>query len=94
MPTVEVPQVTADTVKKDNEALNSYFLSNEPKAAVIEQLNDFVLGYKVWITQQEKQVEREESDEQETAESIVKKQDIALKRMQQGSQLLERGDDV
>ena len=94
MPTVEVPQVTADTVKKDDEALNFYFLSNEPKTAVFDKLNDFIQGYKVWITQQEKQVEREESDEQETAESIVKKQNVALKRMQQGTQLLEKDDNV
>jgi hypothetical protein len=94
MPTIEVPQVTADTAKKDNETLNFYFLSSEPKQAVIKQLNNFIQGYKVWVTEQEKQVSREELDEQETAKNIVKKQNIALKRMQQGIQLLEMDDIV
>ncbi|VAW44790.1 Superfamily II DNA and RNA helicase [hydrothermal vent metagenome] len=94
MPMVEVPQVTANTDKKDNKALNFYFLSNEPKEAVIKQLNDFIQSYHIWIKQQEKQVSREELDEQETAKNIVEKQKNALKRMQQGVRLLESDDLV
>jgi len=93
MPMVEVPQVTANTDKKDNKALNFYFLSHEPKDEVIRQLNDFIQGYQIWIKQQEKQADKEEI-EQETANNIVEKQKFALKRMQQGLRLLENDDYV
>ena len=92
MPTVEVPQVTANTDKKDNKALNFYFLSSEPKDTVIKNLNDFIQSYQNWIKQQEKQISSEEIDEQETAKNIVEKQKLALKRMQQGVRLL--GNDA
>lgn len=94
MPMVEVPQVTANTAKKNTEALNFYFLSNASKDTVIKQLNAFILGYQAWIKGQEIQISREETDEQETAEQIVEKQRIALKRMQQGIHLLENDDLV
>jgi len=94
MPTVEVPQVTANTDKKDNKALNFYFLSSEPKESVIKQLNDFIQGYQTWIKQQEKQVSSEELDEQETAKNIVEKQKNALRRIQQGVRLLENDNHV
>jgi len=95
MPTVEVPQVTANTGKKDSKALNFYFLSNEPKETVIKQLTSFVQGYESWIAQQDEKVSTEEADDdQKTAANIVKKQNIALKRMLQGIQLLEQDDLV
>lgn len=94
MPTVEVRQVTANTEKTDNKALNFYFLSNELKDTVINQLNSFIQGYAVWIAEQDKQVRAEELDEQQTAESIVNKQNVALKRMQHGIQLLVKDDKV
>lgn len=94
MPMVEVPQVTANTEKKTNKALNFHFLSSDPKEFVIKQLNDFIQNYLVWVEQQEKQINKEELDEQDTAATIVKKQKLALKRMQQGVQLLEHEDFV
>ncbi len=94
MPMVKVPQVTANTDKKDNKALNFYFLSHESKDAVIKNINEFIQGYQNWIKQQEKQVSKEELDEQETAKNLVEKQKFALKRMQQGVRLLENDDHV
>ncbi len=94
MPMVEVPQVTANTAKMDNQALNFYFLSNEPKEVVINQLSSFIQDYKLWVSQQKKQVNEEALDEQESATNIVKKQNTALKRMQHGIKLLEADDHV
>ncbi len=94
MPTVEVPQVTANIAGKNNEALSFYFLCNESNEIVVNKLDEFIDDYAQWIDKQIKKASTEEDDEQETANSIVSKQKIALQRMQQGIRLLEKDNHI
>lgn len=90
IPTVEVPQVTADTGGKSNKVLEFDFLSNYDKNEdVITELATFVKNYEEWILEQSNKVDNEEEDEdKETAKRIIKNLKLAKDRMLDGVKLL------
>jgi hypothetical protein len=91
MPSVEVPQVTADTGDNKSRTLEFHFLSEcEGSSEVTEKLTKFVDNYGAWISGQEKESIDEDKDDLTTAKNIVQRQVIAGERMEQGVRLLER----
>lgn len=91
MPTVEVPQVTADTGEKNSEVLTFSFLSKcENSDQVIVKLKQFVSDYELWIGHQKSKAKTEDDDDQKTAENIVNHMVIAKQRMERGISLLEQ----
>jgi hypothetical protein len=89
LPTVEVPQVTADTGGKSDKVLEFSFLKDcVDNNRIIEELDNFVNSYKNWIDSQNDFIEKEDEEDKVTARSIVKKLSIARKRMQEGIALL------
>ena len=89
LPTVEVPQVTADTGGKSDRVLEFAFLKNcVDNSVVIEELANFVKRYEDWIDEQNNLVEKEDREDRVTAKNIVKKLTIAKERMQEGVELL------
>jgi len=90
LPTVEVPQVTADTGGKSDRVLSFFFLEDcLLNNSVVEELTDFVNKYENWITTQNESIKKEDAEDKPTAKKIVKKLTIAKKRMQQGIELLK-----
>ncbi len=91
MPTVEVPQVTANTAGKDSKVLEFNFLSGcENDVEVITQLKGFVENYENWISDQEINAQNEDEDDKQTANKIIKRIRLAKKRMEKGISLLEK----
>lgn len=90
MPTVEIPQVTANTGGADSEVLRfDLLLSCVDNHEVFEKLTSFVEGYEDWITQQQEKALDEPEEDQKTAINLIKKLDIAKKRMVRGINLLK-----
>ncbi len=90
LPSVEVPQVTADTGEKSDQVLEFNFLKNcAENDSVIKELNRFVANYEEWISKQEVKYNHEDEEDQETAKKIVKNLTIAKQRMKQGIELLK-----
>ena len=88
-PTVEVPQVTADTAGTDNKVLEFSFLKTiNEKEVVVTELINFVDKYESWIDTQKKKAETEEEDDKPTAKKIVKKIQYAKERMRKGIELI------
>ena len=95
MPTVEVPQVTADTGDKNSKALGFHFLSGcEHDDNVILELKRFTDDYADWIEKQQKKATNEDEEDQETAKDIVARIITAKKRMEKGIRLLEKDEFV
>ena len=93
IPTVEVPQVTADTGGKSDRVLEFDFLKNcTGDNSVIPELENFVNAYESWISNQDIKANQEEEEDKQTARKIVKNLVITKKRMQEGVELL-RNDD-
>jgi len=93
LPTVEVPQVTADTGGKSDKVLEFNFLKDcGNNDVVIQELNNFVLNYENWISDQEAKVDAEDEEDKKTAKNIIKNLIIAKKRMHQGIELLKNDD--
>ncbi len=91
MPTVEVPQVTADTSDKSANALSFKFLSQiETNSAVIPEISEYILEYKDWISLQQSYATEEDGDDLEAAARIVEKMQIAKERMQGGISFLKQ----
>lgn len=89
LPTVEVPQVTADTGGKSDRVLEFSFLKNcVDDSMVIDELANFVKHYEDWIDEQSELVKEEAREDRVTAKNIVNKQIIAKERMQEGIELL------
>ncbi len=89
MPTVEVPQVTADTGGKDAKVLEFAFLMEcEHNEKVISVLKDFINDYESWIDKQKEKAGTELEEDKETAQIIVQRLSMAKKRMEQGLKLL------
>jgi len=90
MPSVEVPQVTADTGGNSNKVLSFEFLKNcGNNDDVISELSIFVKNYEHWIVEQKQKAEKEDEDDRETAKIIIKKLTIAKQRMLEGIELLK-----
>jgi len=95
MPTVEVPQVTADTGGKSDKALEFVFLKDCAQSdSVLYELNEFVDRYELWISEQNSFIEKEEEQDKATAERIVKNLIIAKEKMKQGIDLLKSDDNA
>ncbi|MDY0220616.1 MAG: helicase-related protein [Desulfobacterium sp.] len=98
IPTVEVPQLTANTGKDDDRALRFSTLQNLERndhGEILGQLNIFVENYGVWIKRQgEKAGEQEDQDDKETAQKILDRQNLAEQRMQRGLELLKSSYNV
>lgn len=93
MPTVEVPQVTANTAGKNSIVLEFRFLGEcETNAEVIPHLKEFLQDYKSWIFNQEEKVNNEDDDDKETANKILSRIYIANKRIEKGIFILEKDD--
>jgi len=89
LPSVEVPQVTADTGGKSDKVLEFNFLKScERDYSITESLNHFVENYDKWIFNQEDKAKQEDNDDQKTARTIIKNLKIAKKRMKDGIELL------
>jgi hypothetical protein len=88
IPTVEIPQVTANISGLNEEVLKSSYLMNCSKdESVIEQLFEFVDRYEEWIEGQKEEAFNE--DDKETASNIVANLVAAKDRMRSGVLLLE-----
>lgn len=93
LPTVEVPQVTADTGGKSDKVLEFDFLRNcGEDNNVIQELNNFVNNYEIWISSEEVKANQEEEEDKVTARKIIKNLSIAMQRMQEGIDLLKKVD--
>lgn len=94
MPTVEVPQVTADVSEGDDKVLEIHFLSTlmESPEEVLNKLKLFVIGYADWVATQQIQVSKYDEQEQQAGMRITSRMLCAVKRMQDGITLLERNN--
>ena len=96
MPTVEVPQMTADTGAQGDSVLSIARLSRihdlyadlQPKLAV------FVDGYATWVYDQEHSISNRSADDHAAAERIVKRMHEAVSRMRTGLDLLNKDAQV
>lgn len=90
IPTVEVPQVTADTGGKNDKALEFAFLQNcNTDGNVIDVLETFVKNYELWIETQKQKIDTEDEEDKVTAHGIVKNLNSAKDRMLKGINLLK-----
>ncbi len=90
LPTVEVPQVTADTGGKSDRVLEFDFLKKcGVDNSVIPELEKFVNAYESWISNQDIKASQEEEDDKQTARKIIKNLVITKKRMLEGIDLLK-----
>ena len=95
LPSVEVPQVTADTASGDSKALDFGFLSMCDKdSSIISVLSNFVDNYENWIIEQQEKALLEEDCDKQTAQNIVDKMSIAKKRMRKSLKVLEQDDSA
>ena len=93
LPTVEVPQVTADTGGTSNKVLEFDFLRNcGGDDSVILELGDFVNDYETWISNQGFKANEEEEEDKKTAKNIIKNLTIAKQRMKEGIDLLKHDE--
>ena len=89
MPTVEVPQVTADVAGDDNHVLGlAHLAESEATAEIFKELDQFVEKYSVWVRAQNTQINELEPDERAAAKRITARMETALERMHQGVVLL------
>ena len=89
MPTVEVPQVTADVAGDDNHVLGlAHLAESEATAEIFKELDQFVGKYSVWVRAQNTQINELEPDERAAAKRITARMETALERMHQGVVLL------
>jgi len=94
IPTVEVPQVTADTDETASEVLVINDLASYTKQKVILQpkLEKFIADYDSWIHQQKRNFEQTEAWESEAATRITKRMKIASDRMSRGLKLIRNSE--
>ena len=89
MPTVEVPQVTADVAGDDNPVLGlAHLAESETTAEIFKELEQFVEKYSVWIHAQNIQINKIEPDERAAGKRITERMETTLERMYRGVALL------
>jgi hypothetical protein len=89
MPTVEVPQVTADVAGDDNHVLElAHLAESKFTAEIFKELDQFVEKYSVWVIAQNTQINELEPDERAAAKRITARMETALDRMRRGVTLL------
>lgn len=92
LPQVEVPQMTADVLRKDSPVLNMAFLQQcrqEPNH-VLSELESFVDGYGQWIAGQHNTPLN--ASQQSAAGRILQRMQTAMKRMQGGINTLRHNE--
>lgn len=90
LPSVEVPQVTADTSSKDSKVLDFDFLKEcNENDSVIPMLQEFIKNYEDWIEKQRASIENEDEADQAIAHQVIDKMNIAKKRMLTGLDVLK-----
>lgn len=96
MPTVEVPQMTADTGSQGDAVLSLARLSeiNHQHEQVISELITFIDGYASWVGEQQHSITEQAEDDRAAVKRIVKRMDIAVSRMRTGLKLLSKDAQV
>ncbi len=90
IPSVEVPQMTANTGEKTDNTLEFLFLKTcEENKEVIKKLDGFVKNYATWIKSQNQKANQEDEEDKNTAIKIIKNLTVARQRMQSGVELLK-----
>lgn len=87
MPSVEVPTITTKT-ETDSKTLNFEYLKDANNPKIIKSLKEFVEEYKKWGFEQDNKASNELKEDLETAQEIIKKQQTASKRMDEGVDLI------
>jgi len=93
MPCVEVPTITTKTAT-DDENLSFEYLKDARNPDVIKSLKEFVDDYKKWGIDQSNNASNELKEDINTANELIKKQQIAIKRMEQGVDLITNNPKV
>ncbi|MYK64267.1 MAG: DUF1998 domain-containing protein, partial [Rhodothermaceae bacterium] len=94
MPVVETPALSTNP-QGDHDALDLKRLCDEDITTLLTTLRDFLDGYEKWIVKQRKIISGFADElERETGERMVKRMEVALKRMHQGVDLLEDDEYV
>ncbi len=90
MPSVEVPQMTADTETGEQSVLSLARLVtiDTIQSALAPSLEQFIGGYSDWISKQKKTLLTLTSEDQIIANRIIKRMENAVSRMRQGLELL------
>lgn len=90
MPTVEVPQMTADTGSDDELILSLARLADIDRThtSLLPGLADFVQHYADWVNTEQNRIPGLRPDDQVTAQRMVKRMNTAVSRMQAGLELL------
>ena len=89
LPTVEVPQVTADIGDQPNSILSFDLLSKVgDKQTILNELTVFISHYSLWLQDQTDKITHEAAEDQVTAKRIVERAKIARNRMLTGVTLL------
>lgn len=94
IPTVEVPQMTADTGSGGERVLTLARLTNidNVHATILPELAAFVDGYETWVSRRQKDISSLPPDDHDAGERIVKRMYLAVERMRAGLHLLEQDD--
>ncbi len=94
MPIVEMPALSTNP-QGNHKALDLKRLCQEDITSLTTTLRDFLDGYEKWIAEQRKIITGFANDlKKETGERMVKRMDVALKRMHQGVELLNNDECV
>lgn len=88
MPTVEVPQVTANTGNAEPVLSFALLADIENNDQVFSQLDEFIDSYGAWIEEQTK-LPTDTPSEQQTAAVLIERMRTAKERMQQGVALIK-----
>lgn len=96
MPSVEVPQMTADTGAHGDPVLSLARLSaiDNLNSGVQLELRAFVDGYSAWVVEQERSISEQPADDRPAAKRIVNRMAIAVARMRAGLDLLNKKAQV
>ena len=94
MPSVEVPQMTADTGSGGESVLSLARLAdiNNAHATLLPELDDFISGYANWVASQQGNIPGLPADDRAAASRMVKRMNTAVSRMREGLRLL--GDNA
>lgn len=94
LPTVEVPQVTADVAGADDDVLKIEYLSGCHGRAgkIIEDLDHFATTYETWVAGQQSRANEiaEDDDERAAAARIVRRMQRMVSRMRHGASVLRK----
>ncbi len=90
MPTVEVPQMTADTGSGGEPVLSLARLADidNVHATLLPELGDFINGYANWVTNQQSDISDLPAEDRAAASRMVERMNTAVSRMRVGLRLL------